>query len=177
MFASASLDRTVKVWSLGSNEANFTLEGHEKGVNCVAYYPGGDKPYLISGGDDFLVKVRRACFGFILFFNPFFFFFFLFKVWDYQNKKCIQTMEGHTNNVTVVGFHPTLPVILSGSEDTTVRIWHADTYRLEKTLNYGFERVWCIGFLKVKREKVLFSKEAHSFVFFILGLEHGCSWL
>jgi WD40 repeat protein len=36
-----------------------------------SYYSGGDKPYLISGGDDFLVKV-----------------------WDYQNKKCIQTMEG-----------------------------------------------------------------------------------
>ena len=51
-------------------------------------------------------------------------------------------MEGHTNNVTVVGFHPSLPIIISGSEDATVRIWHADTFRLEKTLNYGFERVW-----------------------------------
>ena len=34
-FASASLDRTVKVWSIGSPTPNFTLEGHEKGVNCV----------------------------------------------------------------------------------------------------------------------------------------------
>ncbi len=125
VFASASLDRTIKVWSLGSPDPNFTLDGHEKGVNCIAYYAGGDKPYLISGGDDFSVKV-----------------------WDYQNKKCIQTMEAHTNNVTVVGFHPTLPVIVTGSEDSTVRIWHADTYRLEKTLNYGFERVWSLGFLK-----------------------------
>ena len=37
-FASASLDRTVKVWSLGSPVPNFTLEGHERGVNCVDYY-------------------------------------------------------------------------------------------------------------------------------------------
>ena len=36
---------------------NFTLEGHEKGVNCVDYYSGGDRPYLISGADDRLVKV------------------------------------------------------------------------------------------------------------------------
>ena len=56
-FCSASLDRTLKVWQLGSNQPNFTLEGHEKGVNCVDYYTGGDKPYLISGADDRMVKI------------------------------------------------------------------------------------------------------------------------
>ncbi|EFO89170.1 hypothetical protein CRE_31613 [Caenorhabditis remanei] len=36
-FATASLDKTVKVWQFGSNVPNFTLEGHEKGVNwCKA---------------------------------------------------------------------------------------------------------------------------------------------
>lgn len=39
-FASASLDRTVKVWSLGQPMPNFTLEGHEKGVNTVDYFTG-----------------------------------------------------------------------------------------------------------------------------------------
>lgn len=121
-FASASLDRTVKVWQLGSTIANFTLEGHEKGVNCVDYYHGGDKPYLISGADDRLVKI-----------------------WDYQNKTCVQTLEGHTYNVSAVSFHPELPILLTGSEDGTVRIWHAGTYRLESSLNYGFERVWTIS--------------------------------
>lgn len=51
-FASASLDRTIKIWNIGSGTANYTLEGHEKGVNCVDYYLGGEKPYLISGADD-----------------------------------------------------------------------------------------------------------------------------
>jgi len=45
------------VWQLGSPNPNFTLEGHEKGVNCVDYYTGGDKPYLISGADDRLCKI------------------------------------------------------------------------------------------------------------------------
>ncbi|XP_034557802.1 coatomer subunit beta'-like isoform X2 [Notolabrus celidotus] len=120
-FASASLDRTIKVWQLGSKTPNFTLEGHEKGVNCIDYYSGGDKPYLISGADDRLVKI-----------------------WDYQNKTCVQTLEGHAQNVTCVRFHPALPIILTGSEDGTVRVWHSNTYRLENTLNYGMERVWCI---------------------------------
>jgi len=124
-FASASLDRTVKVWSLGSPTPNFTLEGHDKGVNCAEYFLGGDKPYLISGADDKSVKV-----------------------WDYQNKTCVQTLEGHTHNVSVVCFHPTLPIIISGSEDGTVRLWHSNTYRLEKTLNYGMERVWALAALK-----------------------------
>ncbi|KAM6931872.1 coatomer subunit beta'-like [Lycodopsis pacificus] len=121
-FASASLDRTIKVWQLGSRTPNFTLEGHEKGVNCIDYYSGGDKPYLISGADDRLVKI-----------------------WDYQNKTCVQTLEGHAQNVTCVCFHPELPIILTGSEDGTVRVWHSNTYRLENTLNYGMERVWCIS--------------------------------
>lgn len=33
----------TKVWSLGQPTPNFTLEGHEKGVNCVDYFTGGDR--------------------------------------------------------------------------------------------------------------------------------------
>ena len=47
----------IQVWQLGSSNPNFTLDGHEKGANCVDYYTGGDKPYLISGADDRLVKI------------------------------------------------------------------------------------------------------------------------
>jgi coatomer subunit beta' len=72
----------------------------------------------------------------------------LIKVWDYQNKTCVQTLEGHTNNVITASYHPNLPIIISGSEDGTIRIWHASTYRLENTLNYGMERVWCMASLK-----------------------------
>merc|ERR1719340_397967 len=101
-FCSASLDRTLKVWQLGSNQPN-----------------------LISGADDRMVKI-----------------------WDYQNKTCVQTLEGHAQNIASVSFHPELPIILTGSEDGTVKIWHANTYRLENTLNYGLERVWDVGVLR-----------------------------
>jgi len=124
-FASACLDRTIKVWSLGSAVANFTLEGHEKGVNWVEYYHGGEKPYLVSAADDKLVKI-----------------------WDYQNKTCVQTLEGHTQNAAFACFHPELPIIISGSEDGTIKIWHSNTYRLENTLNYGLERAWTIAYQK-----------------------------
>jgi len=121
-FATASLDRSVKVWSLSSPTPNFSLEGHERGVNCVDYYPGGDKPYLVSGADDHRLIL-----------------------WDYQTRSIVATLEGHTNNVCAVAFHPKLPIILSGSEDSTIRIWHNTTHRLENTLNYGFERCWALA--------------------------------
>ncbi len=58
-FASACLDRTVKIWSLGSSTANSTIEAHDtKGVNHVDYYPFPDRHVtsnhveLCSGADD-----------------------------------------------------------------------------------------------------------------------------
>ncbi|KAG5948270.1 hypothetical protein E4U53_006326 [Claviceps sorghi] len=128
-FASACLDRTVKIWSLGSSTANFTLEAHEtKGVNHVDYYPHSDKPYLLTTSDDRTVKV-----------------------WDYTTKSLIATLEGHTNNVSFACYHPELPVIVSGSEDGTIRIWHANTYRFEQSLNYSLERAWCVSYQKGKQ--------------------------
>ncbi|KAK4099215.1 Coatomer, beta' subunit [Parathielavia hyrcaniae] len=128
-FASACLDRTVKIWSLGSSTPNFQLEAHEtKGVNHVDYYPHSDKPYLLTTSDDRTVKV-----------------------WDYTTKSLIATLEGHTNNVSFACYHPELPIIISGSEDGTVRIWNANTYRFEQSLNYGLERAWCVAYQKGKQ--------------------------
>jgi coatomer subunit beta' len=58
----------------------------------------------------------------------------------------IATLEGHTSNVSFAAYHPELPVIVSGSEDGTIKLWHASTYRLEKNLTYGLERAWCISY-------------------------------
>lgn len=75
-FASACLDKTVKIWSLGSPTANFTLEAHTvKGVNWVDYYPQSDKPYILTTSDDQTVKI-----------------------WDYTSKQLVSTLEGHTSN-------------------------------------------------------------------------------
>lgn len=124
-FASACLDRTVKIWSLGSSHPNFTLIAHDtKGVNFVDYYPQADKPYLITASDDKTIKV-----------------------WDYQTKSCVATLEGHLSNVSFAIFHPELPVIVSGSEDGTVRFWNSNTFKLEKSINYSLERAWCVGVL------------------------------
>ncbi|EMD40312.1 hypothetical protein CERSUDRAFT_110917 [Gelatoporia subvermispora B] len=128
-FASSCLDRTVKMWSLGSPAPNFTMEAHDKGVNYVEFYPGADKPYLVTASDDKTVKI-----------------------WDYLSKSCVQTLESHTNNVLFAVFHPNLPLIVSGGEDGTVKLWNSGTYRLENTLSYALERAWCIALRRTSNE-------------------------
>src|ERR1700722_1887331 len=146
-FASACLDRTVKMWSLGSSTPNFTMDAHDKGVNYVDFYPGADKPYLVTTGDDKTVKV-----------------------WDYLSKSCVQTMEGHTNNVSFAVFHPNLPIIVSGSEDGTVKIWNSGTYRLENTLSYALERAWCVSLRRDANELAVGFDEGVIIIKVCLGL-------
>lgn len=56
--ATVNLDYFLfQIWNFGSPDPNFTLDGHSKGVNCIDYFTGGDKPFLISGSDDNTAKV------------------------------------------------------------------------------------------------------------------------
>jgi coatomer subunit beta' len=128
-FLSASLDGTVKLWSLGSSTPIFSLKAHERGVNYVDFYLGGDKPYLVTASDDKTVKV-----------------------WDYRRKSCVQTLRGHTRNVSFAVFHPNLPIIISGSLDGKVKIWNVGTCHIEQTLNYALRRSWCVALHKDSNE-------------------------
>lgn len=122
-FASACLDGTVKIWSLGSSTPNITFLAHEtRGVNFVEYYPFPDKPYLITSSDDQTIRV-----------------------WDYQMKSNVATLEGHSSNVSFAMFHPELPLIISGGEDNMTKFWNANTFKIEYTLDFGLDRAWCIA--------------------------------
>eukprot|EP01053_Blabericola_migrator_P000348 Blabericola_migrator_1__347@NODE_1088_length_5485_cov_101_249354_g746_i0_p1_GENE_NODE_1088_length_5485_cov_101_249354_g746_i0NODE_1088_length_5485_cov_101_249354_g746_i0_p1_ORF_typecomplete_len887_score139_45Coatomer_WDAD/PF04053_14/23Coatomer_WDAD/PF04053_14/2_8e03Coatomer_WDAD/PF04053_14/1_2e121WD40/PF00400_32/9_5e02WD40/PF00400_32/3_5WD40/PF00400_32/5_6e06WD40/PF00400_32/1_1e06WD40/PF00400_32/4_5e10WD40/PF00400_32/1_3e08WD40/PF00400_32/43WD40/PF00400_32/3_6e02WD40/PF00400_32/1_5e03ANAPC4_WD40 len=147
LFASASLDRTIKIWSAAAQAAassslatvsspHFTLTGHERGVNSVEYSSSGDKPYLLSASDDCTVRV-----------------------WDYQTRQCLQVLSGHTKNVCHATFHPYLPIIISASEDGQIRVWNSSTYRHETLLNYDMGRVWEIATLKGSNDIALATDE------------------
>ena len=50
-------------------------------------------------------------------------------------------------------FHPNLPdVIISGSEDGTIKIWKSGTYRIENMLSHAFEHAWCVALCKDANE-------------------------
>ena len=124
-FATASLDRTVRVWSLTCHRPHFTLRGHKCRLNVVAYYQSKDKPYLLSGADDNNIRL-----------------------WDYQSKKCVMVLRGHSSSVTTIVAHDRLPFIISGSEDGEFRLWDQQTFNCVKVCDYNRGRIWSIGMKK-----------------------------
>ena len=47
----------------------------------------------------------------------------LMRRYNVMRVDCVTTLEGHEGNVTSVAFHPTAPVIISGSTDKTIKLW------------------------------------------------------
>ncbi|MBI1325815.1 protein kinase [bacterium] len=56
--ATASYDRTVKIWDMRTGKDLFTLLGHTAGVMTVGFSPDGHR--LVSGGIDFTCRVWNA---------------------------------------------------------------------------------------------------------------------
>lgn len=88
------------------------------------------------------------------------------KVWDYQSKNCVATLTGHTNYITSCHFHPTLPLIITSSEDGTIRIYNSNTFKQEKVLNYGYLAI--CGLILVGRKYGLFLLYQESLKWFLV---------
>ena len=63
------------------------------------------------------------------------------KVWSYQTRRCLFTLNGHLDYVRTVFFHHELPWIISSSDDQTIRIWNWQNRSLSKFL--GEDRFSC----------------------------------
>ncbi|CAA9989261.1 coatomer alpha subunit, putative [Plasmodium knowlesi strain H] len=110
----------------GASDAicKFVLEGHEKGVNCCAFHHS--LPIIASGSDDKLVKL-----------------------WRYNDNKCweLDTLRGHFNNVSSLVFHQSNDdLLLSNSEDRTIRIWDISKRACIHTFRRENDRFWILSF-------------------------------
>jgi WD40 repeat protein len=98
IIASASEDKTVRLWDLEGNEIK-KLEGHTKRVISVKF--SRDGRYLVSGSQD--KKIR---------------------LWDLKNlRKNPIEYPPHDDAVRTIAFSLDSKFIISGSSDTTIRIW------------------------------------------------------
>ena len=100
----------------------FVLEGHDRGVNWVAFHP--TMPLIVSAGDDRLVKLWRMSET---------------KAWE------VDTCRGHFQNVSSCVFHPHQDLILSVGEDKTIRVWDLNKRTAVQSFKRENERFWVIA--------------------------------
>ncbi|XP_037465543.1 uncharacterized protein LOC119337485 isoform X3 [Triticum dicoccoides] len=112
-FVSGSSDGEVKIWKLDSTDPEYCLHGHLDAVNCLDFLTLWDRQYLITGSNDCSAKI-----------------------WDMQKRACICTLEA-MSPVRCVLVHPTLPVVITGTEHGIIHVWSSTDFRLKRTINLG----------------------------------------
>lgn len=100
----------------------FVLEGHDRGVNWVAFHP--TMPLIVSAGDDRLVKLWRMSET---------------KAWE------VDTCRGHFLNAEGCLFHPHQDLILSAGEDKTIRVWDLNKRTAVQSFKRENDRFWVIA--------------------------------
>ncbi|KAF1958418.1 WD40 repeat-like protein [Byssothecium circinans] len=119
--ASASHDRTVKIWDASSGECLRTLESHGSLVFSVAF--SHDSTRLASASHDDTVKI-----------------------WDASSGECLRTLESHSKLVYSVAFSHDSTRLASASHDDTVKIWDASSGECLRTLETHSEGVYSVAF-------------------------------
>ena len=99
--ATASVDKTVKVWGAESGKELLTLRGHSGYVYSVAFSPDGKR--LATASEDNTARM-----------------------WDAESGKELLTLRGYFTAVNRVAFSPDGKRLATASRDQTARMWDAE---------------------------------------------------
>lgn len=143
LFATASQDRNVKIWSVEEGEVQGVLRGHRRGVWSVKFAPrdvptiigdngpaSGSKGIILTGSGD-----KTA------------------KLWSLSDYSCLRTFEGHTNSILKVVWLNTPKAegrdkrsvqLATAGGDGLVKVWDANSAEVECTLDNHEDRVWAL---------------------------------
>jgi WD40 repeat protein len=109
ILASASGDKTIRLWGGYTGECKRTLNGHSDTVWSIAISP--DSQTLVSGSADKTIRV-----------------------WSLGTFQQPRILIGHSNWVTSVAIAPNGNSVVSGSTDGTIKLWNLHTGELLRTL-------------------------------------------
>ncbi|KAH7717483.1 notchless protein [Aphelenchoides avenae] len=97
-FASASFDKSVKLWDGFTGKFITSLRGHVQAVYQVAW--SADSRLLVSGSADSTLKV-----------------------WDMRQRRILLDLPGHGDEVFAVDWSPDGERVASGGKDKVLKLW------------------------------------------------------
>lgn len=119
--ASASADKTIKIWSVKDGQLERSIVGHRAGISDVCW--SSDSSVVCSASDDTTLKL-----------------------WDATSGKWLKTLRGHNRYVMCCNFNPASNLIVSGAFDETVRIWDVRSAKNIKTLPAHSDPITAVDF-------------------------------
>jgi U3 small nucleolar RNA-associated protein 13 len=173
IFASASQDRSIKIWSLEDGSVVGILRGHKRGVWSIRFAPTNTPPINLSDGGTSSSRGLLASGSGDR----------TVKIWSLSTYTCLHTFEGHSNSVLkVVWLSPPAastdtededsaisqktaqqipPILASASSDTLIKLWSPyasasqpsssltsdtpDSDNLLATLSHHPSRIWSLA--------------------------------
>jgi WD40 repeat protein len=162
LLASASRDRTVKLWHLPAGQLHKTLSGHQERVTCIAFSP--NHSFLVSGSQDTKIKIWQLPNG-----EP------VgelsghqgvvhavavtadgkaissswdrtIKIWQLSTGACLHSFSGHLLPAVSISSRPHSKLFATGSHDGTIKLWTTDTAKCIATLAEHTQGVAAVKF-------------------------------
>jgi dipeptidyl aminopeptidase/acylaminoacyl peptidase len=105
LLASASADRTARIWEVRSGTCKQALTGHTRSLYGVAFAPDGRR--LVTASHDATARL-----------------------WSVSARRSEAVLRGHRSAVRCVTWSPDGKTIATGSYDLSIRLWESDgTFR------------------------------------------------
>jgi WD40 repeat protein len=140
MFASGSLDESLKIWDAATNQLIYTFTGHGSNIYDVLFTPDSKK--VISASNDNSIKIwdidsrkweknllgnESAIFCIAISADGYYLVSGAYdgtvKLWDILRNECIQTINEHIGQVNAVVFSPDGKYFVTAGNDKNIMVW------------------------------------------------------